>query len=254
MEPARWVGRVQPQSRRTVNPIEPVWTCCFCLFVCLFLQYMRLFENHKVVTFEEMSQSGQPVAQLVKRSPASCPRHPSEASKFYCHTCQVRFVLFCFLLLPFWNYFLSSLRFPIPVDIVPFRSLGSRARGQLGSIPSECLFCFCCFFLLPKFCLRVSNAPLDGSETFQCWTNETFDSGFMDWKLSRKNKNGSISRKWSIRFGRYWNNEGNFTAEFVSRRWPSLFFLRRDWSAENQSPASDRNTRLGRKSENSSKL
>ena len=50
---------------------------------------MRLFENHKVVTFEELSQSGQPVVQLVKKSPAACVRHPNESYKYYCFSCQV---------------------------------------------------------------------------------------------------------------------------------------------------------------------
>ena len=47
---------------------------------------MRCFDNHSVVTFEELSQSGQSVP--IKRNP-NCPRHPTESFKYYCNTCQV---------------------------------------------------------------------------------------------------------------------------------------------------------------------
>jgi len=49
-------------------------------------RYMRCFENHKVITFEELDQLGQGVT--IKRNP-NCPRHPSESFKYYCNTCQV---------------------------------------------------------------------------------------------------------------------------------------------------------------------
>ncbi|XP_046639554.1 brain tumor protein-like isoform X2 [Daphnia pulicaria] len=49
-------------------------------------KYMRCFDNHSVITFEELSQSGQSVP--IKRNP-NCPRHPTESFKYYCNTCQV---------------------------------------------------------------------------------------------------------------------------------------------------------------------
>ena len=67
-----------------IGPLKTDTKFEFVLLLWL-LQYMRCFENHKVVTLEELSQTGQPV----KRNP-NCPRHPNESFKFYCYTCQVR--------------------------------------------------------------------------------------------------------------------------------------------------------------------
>ncbi|XP_076351919.1 protein meiotic P26-like [Tachypleus tridentatus] len=49
-------------------------------------QYMRCFENHKVVTFDEMKAAGD---GLTLHKIINCPKHVGEAMKFYCHTCEV---------------------------------------------------------------------------------------------------------------------------------------------------------------------
>ncbi|XP_013794813.1 B-box type zinc finger protein ncl-1-like [Limulus polyphemus] len=49
-------------------------------------QYMRCFENHKVVSFEEMKTSGD---GIILHKPIECPNHVGETMKFYCYTCEV---------------------------------------------------------------------------------------------------------------------------------------------------------------------
>ncbi|XP_076321036.1 LOW QUALITY PROTEIN: protein meiotic P26-like [Tachypleus tridentatus] len=49
-------------------------------------QYMRCFENHKVVSFEEMKTSGD---GIILHKPVECLNHVGETMKFYCHTCEV---------------------------------------------------------------------------------------------------------------------------------------------------------------------
>lgn len=51
---------------------------------------MRCFENHHVVAFEELKKSGEAIPI---HKPILCVVHPNENMKFYCYTCQVRFVL-----------------------------------------------------------------------------------------------------------------------------------------------------------------
>ncbi|KAL3880412.1 hypothetical protein ACJMK2_032652 [Sinanodonta woodiana] len=48
-------------------------------------QFMRCFENHKVVSFEDM-KSGEGVAI---HKPIFCSTHPSENLKYFCKTCEV---------------------------------------------------------------------------------------------------------------------------------------------------------------------
>ncbi|XP_064608306.1 brain tumor protein-like isoform X2 [Liolophura sinensis] len=47
-------------------------------------QYMRCFENHKVVSFEDMRNG-----EVAIHKPIFCDSHPSENLKMYCVTCQV---------------------------------------------------------------------------------------------------------------------------------------------------------------------
>lgn len=49
-------------------------------------QYMRCFESHKVVAFEELKRSNEAIPI---HKPIFCECHPAENMKFYCHTCQV---------------------------------------------------------------------------------------------------------------------------------------------------------------------
>ncbi|GFR68575.1 B-box type zinc finger protein ncl-1 [Elysia marginata] len=48
-------------------------------------QFMRCFEDHKVVTFEDMIASGEGIDHL--RKPVFCPIHPVETIKFFCFSC-----------------------------------------------------------------------------------------------------------------------------------------------------------------------
>ncbi|XP_023221259.1 B-box type zinc finger protein ncl-1 [Centruroides vittatus] len=49
-------------------------------------QYMRCFENHKVVSFEDMKSSSDGIAI---HKPITCSAHSGESLKYYCHTCEV---------------------------------------------------------------------------------------------------------------------------------------------------------------------
>lgn len=49
-------------------------------------QFMRCFESHKVVAFEDLKQSKEAIPI---HKPIFCECHPAENMKFYCHTCQV---------------------------------------------------------------------------------------------------------------------------------------------------------------------
>ncbi|XP_032671270.1 B-box type zinc finger protein ncl-1-like isoform X2 [Odontomachus brunneus] len=48
-------------------------------------QFMRCFESHKVVAFEDLKQSKEAIPI---HKPIFCECHPAENMKFYCHTCQ----------------------------------------------------------------------------------------------------------------------------------------------------------------------
>ncbi|XP_070155719.1 B-box type zinc finger protein ncl-1 [Polyergus mexicanus] len=48
-------------------------------------QFMRCFEHHKVVAFEDLKQSNEAIPI---HKPIFCESHPAENMKFYCHTCQ----------------------------------------------------------------------------------------------------------------------------------------------------------------------
>ncbi|XP_046747645.1 brain tumor protein-like [Diprion similis] len=48
-------------------------------------QFMRCFESHKVVAFEELKQSNEAIPI---HKPIFCESHPAENMKFYCYTCQ----------------------------------------------------------------------------------------------------------------------------------------------------------------------
>lgn len=48
-------------------------------------QFMRCFESHKVVAFEELKQSNEAIPI---HKPIFCEFHPAENMKFYCYTCQ----------------------------------------------------------------------------------------------------------------------------------------------------------------------
>nr|KAG5693723.1 hypothetical protein BaRGS_002106 [Batillaria attramentaria] len=47
-------------------------------------QFMRCFENHKVVTFEEMKAC----EGIAFHKPVFCPNHPEENLKYFCNPCQ----------------------------------------------------------------------------------------------------------------------------------------------------------------------
>lgn len=49
-------------------------------------QFMRCFESHKVVAFEDLKQSNEAIPI---HKPIFCDCHPAENMKFYCYTCQV---------------------------------------------------------------------------------------------------------------------------------------------------------------------
>ncbi|XP_078042465.1 protein meiotic P26 [Augochlora pura] len=48
-------------------------------------QFMRCFESHKVVAFEELKKSNEAIPI---HKPIFCECHPAENMKFYCYTCQ----------------------------------------------------------------------------------------------------------------------------------------------------------------------
>lgn len=48
-------------------------------------QFMRCFESHKVVAFEDLKQSNEAIPI---HKPIFCEYHPAENMKFYCYTCQ----------------------------------------------------------------------------------------------------------------------------------------------------------------------
>lgn len=49
-------------------------------------QFMRCFENHKVIAFEDLKRSSETVPI---HKPIFCEHHPAENMKFYCYTCLV---------------------------------------------------------------------------------------------------------------------------------------------------------------------
>ncbi|XP_014217341.1 B-box type zinc finger protein ncl-1-like [Copidosoma floridanum] len=58
-------------------------------------QFMRCFENHKVIGFDDLrrSEEATPI-----HKPIFCESHPSENMKFYCYTCQVPICNECLLI------------------------------------------------------------------------------------------------------------------------------------------------------------
>lgn len=50
-------------------------------------QFMRCFEDHHVVAFEDLKNSDKAVPI---HKPIFCTTHPTENLKFFCYTCQVR--------------------------------------------------------------------------------------------------------------------------------------------------------------------
>ncbi|GFV26790.1 e3 ubiquitin-protein ligase TRIM33 [Trichonephila clavipes] len=50
-------------------------------------QFMRCFESHKVLSFDEMKGGGESFTTIHK--PVACASHPDEVMKYYCHTCHV---------------------------------------------------------------------------------------------------------------------------------------------------------------------
>lgn len=50
-------------------------------------QFMRCFESHKVIAFDDLRRSDEAIPI---HKPIFCENHPSENMKFYCYSCQVR--------------------------------------------------------------------------------------------------------------------------------------------------------------------
>jgi hypothetical protein len=67
------------QTKCTDSPVD-----CNCKFV--FFQFMRCFENHHVVAFEELRNSREAIPI---HKPIFCEVHPAENMKFFCFSCQV---------------------------------------------------------------------------------------------------------------------------------------------------------------------
>ncbi|XP_064636652.1 brain tumor protein-like [Lineus longissimus] len=57
-------------------------------------QYMRCFENHKVVSFEDLQNEEN---NMSLHKPVYCPRHPAENMKYFCNTCQTPMCNDCIL-------------------------------------------------------------------------------------------------------------------------------------------------------------
>ncbi|XP_054721914.1 LOW QUALITY PROTEIN: brain tumor protein-like [Uloborus diversus] len=49
-------------------------------------QFMRCFESHKVLSFDELKGGGENFTTIHK--PVTCASHPDEVMKYYCHTCH----------------------------------------------------------------------------------------------------------------------------------------------------------------------
>lgn len=56
-------------------------------------QFMRCFESHKVVAFEDIKKSNEAIPI---HKPIFCEYHPAENMKFYCYTCQVIGIFFIY--------------------------------------------------------------------------------------------------------------------------------------------------------------
>lgn len=53
-------------------------------------QFMRCFESHKVIAFEDLKRSSEAIPI---HKPIFCRHHPVENLKFYCYTCMVKYIL-----------------------------------------------------------------------------------------------------------------------------------------------------------------
>lgn len=61
-------------------------TVSYNVCVLEILQFMRCFENHKVVSFEVLKNAKEAVPI---HKPVFCETHPTEAMKFFCYSCMV---------------------------------------------------------------------------------------------------------------------------------------------------------------------
>ncbi|KFM56989.1 Brain tumor protein, partial [Stegodyphus mimosarum] len=59
-------------------------------------QFMRCFESHTVLSFDEMKGDGDSFTTIHK--PVTCNSHPDEVMKYYCHTCHVPICNECMIL------------------------------------------------------------------------------------------------------------------------------------------------------------
>lgn len=57
-------------------------------------QFMRCFESHKVVSFEDLKKSND---LIPIHKPIFCENHPTENMKFFCNTCQVQLKKYHFI-------------------------------------------------------------------------------------------------------------------------------------------------------------
>uniref|UniRef100_A0A915IH69 B box-type domain-containing protein n=1 Tax=Romanomermis culicivorax TaxID=13658 RepID=A0A915IH69_ROMCU len=87
-------------------------------------QFMRCFENHKVLTFEEMKNAEKSPAALAHR-PITCPQHPSETIRLFCATCRVPVCNECLL---------STHKFADHNFLKPTSETESAARDRLKSL------------------------------------------------------------------------------------------------------------------------
>lgn len=71
-------------------------------------QFMRCFENHKVVAFDDLKKSDEAIPI---HKPIFCEAHSTENIKFYCHTCQVKPQTFYNSILNLTSFFTSQFFF-----------------------------------------------------------------------------------------------------------------------------------------------
>ncbi|XP_050417219.1 brain tumor protein [Patella vulgata] len=111
-------------------------------------KFMRCFENHKVLSFDELKSSD----GLSIHKPIFCSVHSSENLKYFCHTCEIPICSECMVndhRMPDHNYEkladveddqkkdLENLVTECQSKLEPCRSAASRAEGALSELQSQ---------------------------------------------------------------------------------------------------------------------